>query len=64
MLIDQAQVDDKSPEFVRNRVAMQDGYMEEVWEKFPGMVRALLPLYASDVRGLPTLSRMADNLFV
>jgi arsenite-transporting ATPase len=63
MLIDQAQVDDKSPEFVRNRVAMQDGYMEEVWEKFPGMVRALLPLYASDVRGLPTLTRMADNLF-
>ncbi|HET7143070.1 MAG TPA: TRC40/GET3/ArsA family transport-energizing ATPase [Anaerolineales bacterium] len=64
MLIDQAQVDDKSPEFVRNRVAMQDGYMEEVWEKFPGMVRALLPLYPSDVRGLPTLTRMADNLFV
>jgi len=64
MLIDHAQVDDKSPEFVRNRVAMQAGYMEEVWEKFPGMVRALLPLYESDVRGLPTLSRMADNLFV
>jgi arsenite-transporting ATPase len=64
MLIDHAQVDDKSPEFVRNRVAMQAGYMEEVWEKFPGMVRALLPLYESDVRGLPTLSRMADNMFV
>jgi len=64
MLIDHAQVDDKSPEFVRNRVAMQAGYMEEVWEKFPGMVRALLPLYESDVRGLPTISRMADNLFV
>ncbi len=64
MLIDRQQVNDKSPEFVRNRVTMQADYMEEVWEKFPGMVRALLPLYESDVRGLPTLSRMADNLFV
>jgi arsenite/tail-anchored protein-transporting ATPase len=64
MLIDRQQVNDKSPEFVRNRVDMQAGYMEEVWEKFPGMVRALLPLYESDVRGLPTLNRMADNLFV
>ena len=64
MLIDRQQVNDKSPEFVRNRVAMQAGYMEEVWEKFPGMVRALLPLYETDVRGLPTLDRMADNLFV
>ena len=63
MLIDHAQVDDKSPEFVRNRVAMQAGYMEEVWEKFPGMVRALLPLYETDVRGLPTLDRMAEMLF-
>lgn len=64
MLIDRQQVNDKSPDFVRNRVAMQADYMEEVWEKFPGMVRALLPLYESDVRGLPTLTRMADNLFV
>ncbi len=64
MVIDRQQVNDNSPEFVRNRVDMQDGYMEEVWEKFPGMVRALLPLYESDVRGLSTLTRMADNLFV
>jgi len=44
-------------------VAMQAGYMEDVWEKFPGMVRALLPLYETDVRGLPTLDRMAEMLF-
>jgi len=63
MLIDRQQVNDKSPDFVRNRVAMQAGYMEEVWEKFPGMVRALLPLYETDVRGLATLDRMAEMLF-
>src|SRR5512147_1531193 len=64
MLIDKNQVNDQSPEFVRNRVAMQDRYMVEVWEKFEGMVRAKLPLYETEVRGVQFLSRMADSLFV
>jgi hypothetical protein len=38
--------------------------MEEIWEKFEGMVRARLPLYETEVRGVPSLSRMADSLFV
>src|SRR3972149_4670584 len=33
MLIDQKQVNDQSPDFVKNRVAMQDRYMEDVWVK-------------------------------
>ncbi len=64
MIIDKKQVNDKSPDFVKNRVAMQDRYMTEVWEKFDGMVRANLPLYEKEVRGLETLSTMANNLFV
>ncbi len=64
MIIDKKQVSDKSPDFVKNRVAMQDRYMTEVWEKFDGMVRANLPLYEKEVRGLETLSTMANNLFV
>ena len=64
MIIDKKQVNDNSPDFVKNRVAMQDRYMNEVWEKFDGMVRANLPLYEKEVRGLETLSTMADNLFV
>ena len=63
MIIDQAQVSEASPEFVRNRVAMQDRYMVDIWEKFDGMVRAMLPLYETEVRGVPTLTRMADALF-
>ena len=63
MLIDKDQVNDSSPEFVKNRVAMQDRYMDEIWVKFEGMVRAKLPLYATDVRGVDTLTVMADNLF-
>lgn len=63
MLIDRQQVDAQSPEFVRNRVDMQANYMDEVWEKFPGMVRALLPLYETEVRGTASLRRMGDALF-
>jgi len=64
MLIDQKQVNKTSPEFVKNRVAMQDRYMEDIWVKFEGMVRAKLPLYETEVRGVETLTRMADHLFV
>jgi len=64
MLIDKAKVKAESPDFVKNRVAMQDRYMLDVWEKFPGMVRAILPLYETEVRGTAMLKRMADHLFV
>jgi arsenite-transporting ATPase len=63
MLIDQKQVNDKSPDFVKNRVAMQDRYMVDIWEKFEGMVRAKLPLYETEVRGTDSLIRMGDALF-
>lgn len=64
MLIDQAQVSDKSPDFVKNRVAMQDRYMDDVWQKFEGMVRSILPLYENEVRGTESLTRMGEALFV
>lgn len=63
MLIDKAQVRADSPEFVRNRVAMQDRYMEDIWQKFDGMVRATVPLYETEVRGVPSLARMGEALF-
>jgi arsenite-transporting ATPase len=64
MLIDHSQVKVDSPEFVRNRVAMQDRYMEDIWEKFDGMVRSIVPLYETEVRGVPMLHRLAGSLFV
>jgi arsenite-transporting ATPase len=63
MVIDKASVGQDAPEFVRNRVAMQDGYMEEIWNKFDGQVRAILPLFETEVRGVGMLGRMADVLF-
>jgi hypothetical protein len=44
-------------------VDMQARYMEDVWQKFEGMVRSILPLYESEVRGVKSLTRMGDALF-
>jgi arsenite-transporting ATPase len=63
MLIDRSQVTSDSPEFVHNRVDMQARYMEDVWDKFDGMVRSTLPLYETEVRGITSLARMGDALF-
>jgi arsenite-transporting ATPase len=63
MLIDKAQVKADSPDFVRNRVAMQDRYMDDIWQKFDGMVRATVPLYETEVRGTPSLARMGGAVF-
>ncbi|MBI2163355.1 MAG: hypothetical protein HYU32_04340 [candidate division NC10 bacterium] len=63
MLIDKAQVRADSPEFVRNRVAMQEAYMEEIKSDFPGMVRAVLPLFETEIRGVEMLKRTADALY-
>jgi arsenite-transporting ATPase len=64
MLIDRTQVEATSPEFVKNRLAMQDRYMDDIWEKFDGMVRAKVPLYENEVRGVESMGRMGQALFV
>ena len=63
MLIDKENVGPDSPDFVKNRVAMQAEHMETVWKEFDGQVRAILPLYETEVRGTAMLKRMADQLF-
>lgn len=62
MLIDKATVSDDAPEFVRNRVAMQDEYMEEIWRSFPD-VRGIVPLFETKVRGVEMLQRTAEQMF-
>jgi len=51
-----------APDFVLNRIAMQDGYMEEIWRSFPD-VRATVPLFETEVRGVEMLRRTASHLF-
>jgi arsenite-transporting ATPase len=63
MLIQKEQVRDDSPEFVKNRVAMQQSYMDEIWCNFDGNVRALIPLFDNEVRGLEGLDLVLKYAF-
>jgi arsenite-transporting ATPase len=62
LLIDQEGVSEDAPDFVRNRIAMQQDYMEEIWRSFSD-VRAIVPLFETEVRGVPMLERTAQHLF-
>ena len=62
MLIDQETVGADAPDFVKNRVAMQKGYMDEIWDTFPD-VRAVVPLFDTEVQGVRMLKRTTDYLF-
>jgi len=63
MLIDKASVKADSPEFVRNRVSMQEEYMQQIEKLFDGSVRSILPLLETEIRGVPMLQRTANLLF-
>ena len=63
-LIQKDQVGDDSPEFVRNRVAMQDEHMEEIWDIFGDRVRGVIPLFETEVKGGKMLNRMMPYMFV
>jgi arsenite/tail-anchored protein-transporting ATPase len=54
---------EEAPEFVRNRISMQSGYLDEIGQVFDGQVRAVVPLFDSDLRGVPSLERAAGSLF-
>jgi arsenite-transporting ATPase len=62
LVIDKKGVGRETPEFVLNRIAMQDSYMEEIWQSFPN-VRAIVPLFEQEVRGQEMLKRTAQHLF-
>jgi arsenite-transporting ATPase len=63
MKIDPSAVTASSPDFVKNRVAMQEEHMQTIWKEFDGQVRAILPLLETEVRGVPMLDRMAGLLY-
>jgi len=62
MLIDKEAVGEDAPEFVKNRLKMQEDYMEEIWRSFPD-VRAVVPLFETEVRGVEMLERTAQAMF-
>jgi arsenite-transporting ATPase len=62
LVIDKQGVGRDAPEFVLNRIAMQDSYMDEIRQSFPN-VRAIVPLFEKEVRGQEMLRRTAQHLF-
>ena len=62
-LIPKETVKADSPEFVRNRVKMQDEHMEEIRRTFGDEVRSIVPLFETEVQGPAMLRKLADRLF-
>ncbi|HSB05778.1 MAG TPA: ArsA family ATPase [Thermodesulfobacteriota bacterium] len=62
-LIQKEQVGKDAAEFVLNRVKMQDEHMAEVWKIFGDRVRAIVPLFETEVRGARMLNRTIHHLF-
>jgi arsenite-transporting ATPase len=63
MRIDESVVGADSAEFVRNRLAMQNEHMQTIRERFNGQVRAIAPLFETEVRGVDMLRRIAKAVF-
>ena len=63
MVLDRHALGADVPEFVLNRLRMQDEHLKTIAEKFDGDVRAVVPLFDQEVRGVPMLGNAADALF-
>jgi arsenite-transporting ATPase len=63
-VIQKEQVGKDAAEFVLNRVLMQDEHMGEIWNIFQDRVRAIIPLFETQVKGSKMLSRLMEHLFV
>ena len=63
MLIDASSLGPDSADFVKNRVAMQQEHMRTIWREFDGSVRAVVPLFETEVRGVAMLERLCDAMF-
>lgn len=54
--------DESISSFVLNRVKMQEEYLKQIYEEFRD-VRATIPLFEKEVRGIEMLDRIASGLF-
>jgi arsenite/tail-anchored protein-transporting ATPase len=61
-VIPKEQVAVDAAEFVQNRIKMQEEHMEQIWKIFGDKVRAVAPLFETEVKGTKMLNRMVDQL--
>jgi arsenite-transporting ATPase len=62
-VIQKEQVGKDAVEFVLNRIQMQDEHMGEIWNIFGDKVRAIVPLFETEIKGARMLNRTVDHLF-
>jgi arsenite/tail-anchored protein-transporting ATPase len=53
----------KIPEYLRNRISMQQKYMGEIQSTFGSQILAYVPEMERDITGLPMIERLARRLF-
>lgn len=63
MLIDRQALAENTPDFVLNRIQMQEEHMRTIWDKFDGSVRAVVSLFDQEVRGIKMLRAAGKALF-
>jgi len=51
------------PEYLKNRLQMQKGYLKKIDELFGSEVLARIPEFERDITGLPMIEKMAEALF-
>ena len=53
----------KIPDYLRNRITMQERYMKDIQSNFGAQVLAYVPEMERDITGLPMIERLATRLF-
>ncbi len=51
------------PEYLRNRITMQQRYMKDIQSSFGAQILAYVPEMERDITGLPMIERLAKRLF-
>jgi arsenite/tail-anchored protein-transporting ATPase len=55
--------DQNIPDYLRNRLAMQKGYIAKIQQNFGDEVLAQIPEFERDITGLPMIERVANAMF-
>jgi arsenite-transporting ATPase len=51
------------PSYLRNRIGMQERYLDEIATTFGNQILAYVPEMERDITGLPMIERLAQRLF-
>ncbi len=62
-VISRGLLDEKIPEYLRNRIEMQAHALDVINEKFGSLVLARVPEFDSEIKGLDTIKKLAEVMF-